>query len=490
MQEIINGLNGIVWCTALVFLFLAAGLFFSIATRFPQLRHLKDIRSLIFEKGDSKSEVSAFQGLTMTLASRVGIGNIAGVAAAIAYGGPGALFWMWVMAFFGAATSFVETTLAQVYKEKDMGELRGGPPFYIEKGLKLRWLAVLYAAVTVIAQGILLPPLQANTVTAGIENAFGIQPSITGGILVLVLAAIIFGGVTRIAKFAEIIVPFMAIGYIVVCFIVLGANVSEIPQMFVLIIRSALGMDATYGAMIGYAISWGIQRGLYSNAAGVGSEIFGAAAVEVSHPAKQGLVQSFAVYVDTLIVCSATGFMILITGMYDIIPNGTTPLITNLGDVEPGAVYTQRAIESVLPGFGSPFIAIAVLFFAFTTIVAYYYSAETCLAYILGEKKKIWMRNILGLLVLGAVYYGSVNTAEIGWGLGDLGIGSMGWINIIVILFLSKKAFKLLKDYEIQKKKGKNPVFDPVELGIADADYWEKEYKNIEQNNCIKNQEQ
>ncbi|MFP7413129.1 alanine/glycine:cation symporter family protein [Priestia filamentosa] len=480
METFINWLNGIVWSSALVYVFLGVGLFYSLATRFLQIRHLKDMRKLIFDGGGSGTGVSSFQGLAMTLSSRVGIGNVAGVATAIAYGGPGALFWMWIMAFLGAATSFVETTLAQVYKVKENGQLRGGPSFYIEKGLKMKWLAVLYAIVTVVAQGMLLPALQANTVAVGIETAFEIKPSVTGILMVMALGVIIFGGVKRIAKFAEILVPFMAIGYILICFIILGVNFSEIPHMFSLIITSAIGTDATFGGIIGSAIAWGVRRGIYSNAAGVGSEIYGAAAVEVSHPAKQGLVQSFAVYVDTLLICSATGFMILSTGMYNVTPDGMKPLVNNLGGVEPGTIYTQKAVESVLTGVGAPFVALAILLFSFTTLVAYYYSAETCLGYALGKVKRVWIEHILKFIILAIVFYGSIKAATFAWGLGDLGIGSMAWLNIFSILFLSKQAFKVLKDYERQKKEGKDPVFDPAMLGIKGADYWEKEHKYSE----------
>ncbi|MCM3570201.1 sodium:alanine symporter family protein [Neobacillus mesonae] len=480
MEEFVNWLNGIVWSSALVYVFLAAGLFYSIATRFLQVRHLKDMGKLIFDNKGSSSGVSSFQGLAMTLSSRVGIGNVAGVATAIAYGGPGALFWMWMMAFLGAATSFVETTLAQVYKVKENGQLRGGPSFYMEKGLKLKWLAVLYAIVTVIAQGMLLPALQANTVAVGMDNAFGIKPSWTGILLVLALGVIIIGGVKRIAKSAEILVPIMAIGYILLCFIILGANYTEIPHMFSLVISSAIGTDATFGGIIGSAIAWGVRRGIYSNAAGVGSEIYGAAAAEVSHPAKQGLVQSFAVYVDTLFICSATGFMILSTGMFNVTPEGMKPIVNNLGNVDPGTTFTQKAVESVLPGFGSPFVAIAILLFAFTTLIAYYYSAETCLSYVMGKVKRVWVLGVLKFIILGIVFYCSVKSEALAWAFGDLGIGSMAWINIITLVFLSKQAFKILKDYENQKKEGKDPVFDPVKLGITGADYWEKEYKGSE----------
>lgn len=371
----------------------------------------------------------------------------------------------------------VEATLGQVYKTKQDGQFRGGPAYYIEKGLKLKWYAVLFAIVTVFATGMLLPGVQANSIAAGMENAFGIHPAITGIFLVAVLAFIIFGGVKRIANVAQIVVPFMALGYILVALIIVILNISQLPAVLSLIFSSAFGADAAFGGIIGSAIAWGVKRGIYSNEAGQGTAPHAAAAAEVSHPAKQGLVQAFSVYVDTLFVCTATAFMILFTGMYNVTPEGAPAIVNNLGDVEPGPVYTQQAVESVLPGFGAPFVAIALLFFAFTTIMAYYYMAETNLAYLNRTVKRIWSDYALKIVILGVVFYGSVKSASLAWTLGDIGVGSMAWLNVIAILLLTKPALKVLKDYEDQKKQGKDPVFDPVKLGIKDADFWEKEYK-------------
>jgi alanine or glycine:cation symporter, AGCS family len=383
---------------------------------------------------------------------------------------------MWLIAFVGAGSAFVEAALAQVYKTKQDGQFRGGPAYYIEKGLKVKWYAVLFAIVTVLATGLLLPGVQANSIAAGIENAFDIDPAVTGIGIVVLLGAIIFGGVKRIARVAEFIVPFMALGYILVALFILFANISELPHVLGLIFRSAFGIDAAFGGIIGAAISWGVKRGIYSNEAGQGTAPHAAAAAEVSHPAKQGLVQAFSVYIDTWFVCSATAFMILITGMYNVTPKGKEPIVQKLGDVEPGPIFTQKAVETVLPGFGAPFVAIALFFFAFTTIMAYYYMAETNLAYITRRMKSKWLPYALKIAILVVVFYGSVKTADLAWMLGDIGVGSMAWLNIIAILLLTKPALKVLKDYEEQKKAGKDPVFDPVKLGIADADFWEKEY--------------
>ncbi|WP_164984882.1 sodium:alanine symporter family protein [Ammoniphilus sp. CFH 90114] len=480
MEALVGMINDLIWSQALIYLCLGTGLFFTIATRFMQLRHFKDMIKLMFEGKSSEAGVSSFQALTLALSGRVGTGNIAGVATAIAFGGPGAVFWMWLIAFLGSGSAFVEAALGQVYKTKQEGQFRGGPAYYIEKGLKIKWYAVLFAFVTVIATGVLLPGVQANSIAAGLENAFGINTSLTGVLLVGFLAAIIFGGVKRIASVAQVVVPFMALGYILVALIIVVVNIGQLPGIISLIFTSAFGTDAAFGGIIGAAISWGVKRGIYSNEAGQGTAPHAAAAAEVSHPAKQGLVQAFSVYIDTLFVCSATAFMILITGMYNVHPDGVAPIVNNLGDIKPGPMYTQQAVESVLPGFGAPFVAIALLFFAFTTIMAYYYMAETNLAYLNRTVKRVWSEHLLKVALLIVVFYGSIKTADLAWGLGDIGVGSMAWLNIIAILLLTKPALKILRDYEDQKKEGKDPVFDPVKLGIKDADFWEKEYKQHE----------
>ncbi|WP_199621176.1 alanine/glycine:cation symporter family protein [Paenibacillus alkalitolerans] len=477
MEAFVNWLNGIIWSQALIYLCLGAGLFFTIATRFLQVRYIKHMMALMFQGRSSDAGVSSFQALSIALAGRVGTGNIAGVATAIAMGGPGAVFWMWLIAFLGAGSAFVEAALGQVYKIKQDGQYRGGPAYYIEKGLRLKWYAVLFAFVTVIAMGVLLPGVQANSIGAGMQNAFGINPAITGIGLVVILAAIIFGGVKRIAKVAQFAVPFMAVGYILIAILIILVNISELPAMIALIFRSAFGADAAFGGILGAAISWGVKRGIYSNEAGQGTAPHAAAAAEVSHPAKQGLVQAFSVYIDTLFVCSATAFMILITGMYNVTPEGAAPIVNNLGDVKAGPEYTQKAVETLFPGFGPAFVAVALLFFAFTTIMAYYYQAETNLAYLNRKKRRIWSEYLLKIAVLGIVFYGSVKTADLAWGLGDIGVGSMAWLNIIAILLLTKPALKILKDYERQRKEGIDPVFDPVQAGIPDAEFWSKEYQ-------------
>jgi AGCS family alanine or glycine:cation symporter len=481
MSDIINWLNGYVWSPVLVYLILGLGLIYTILTRFVQVRFFKEMIKLAFEGGESKAGVKSFQSLAMSLGSRIGVGNVAGVATAISLGGPGAVFWMWLAAFFGSAISFVEITLTQVYKRKIEGEYRGGTPFYIEKGLNLRWFAIVSAIITLIVMSTLWPGVQANTVALAMEDAFGISPAITGMIVVILLGVIIFGGVKRIAKFAEIVVPFMALGYVIVCLITLSLNYTSIPDVFSLIFTSAFNLNATFGGLIGAAIAWGVQRGIYATGAGLGSETFESGAAEVSHPAKQGLVQALSVYIDTFLICTSTAFMILFTGMYDVKPEGMEPVTNRLGDVAP-SLYTQLAVDSIFPNFGAGFLAIALLFFCFTTLVSYYYKAETNLAFIRHNFgiKSTWGNHLIKVLLLVTTFYGSVKTASTAWAMGDLGTGAMAWVNLTVILFLTKTALKVLKDYEMQKKAGKNPVFDPVKLGIKGADFWEKEYREIE----------
>ncbi|WP_422723700.1 alanine/glycine:cation symporter family protein [Jeotgalibacillus soli] len=456
---------------------LGVGLLFSILTRFLQVRHFKDMIKLMYEGKGSSAGVSSFQALTLALSGRVGTGNIAGVATAIAFGGPGAVFWMWTIAFIGAASAFIESTLAQVYKVKQDGLYRGGPAYYIEKGIGWKWFAVIFAFAALLAMALLMPGIQSNSIAQGMDNAFGIDPVITGIILVALLAFIIFGGVKRIVNVAQIVVPFMAIGYVLIALIIMAVNITEVPAVFSLIISSAFGANSIFGGILGSAIAWGVRRGIYSNEAGQGTGPHAAAAAEVSHPAKQGLVQAFSVYIDTLLVCSATAFMILFTGMYNTeAPDGTS-LVNNLGDVEAGPYYTQAAIESVLPGFGASFVAIALFFFAFTTIMAYYYMAETNVVYLMGERNKKWAMLLLKFVILGATYYGAVRTAAVAWVLGDIGLGLMVWLNLIAILILAKPALRVLKDYEEQKKQGLDPVFNSTKMGIKNAEYWEDGYK-------------
>ena len=474
MNELVSTINGIVWSPALVVLCLGVGLYFSLRSRFLQVRHVREMTRLMFEGKSSEQGVSSFQALTMTLAGRVGTGNIAGVATAITFGGPGAVFWMWAVAFLGASSAFVESTLGQVYKEQIANQYRGGPAFYIEKGLGMKWYALTFAFATILATGLLLPGVQANSIAEGLQTAVGIDRNVTAALLAIALGFIIFGGVKRIATFAEVVVPFMALGYVIVACVIIFLHIGQLPGVIKLIFSSAFGLDAGFGAIIGMAIQWGVKRGVYSNEAGQGTGPHASSAAEVSHPAKQGLVQGFSVYVDTLFVCSATAFMLLITGQYNVEgPNGVA-MYTGVHGVASGPGYVQTALENVMPGFGAIFVAVALLFFAFTTIVAYYYIAETNIAYIDRHARHPWMKFVLKVAIIAATVYGTVKTADLAWALGDIGVGLMAWLNLVAIVLLRNVAFKCLRDYEAQKKLGKDPQFDPLALGIANAHYWEQ----------------
>ena len=478
MQEIVDFFNGLIWSKALIYGCLAVGLYFSIRTRFAQVRHFFGMFRLMMDGKSSDAGVSSFQALTMALAGRVGTGNIAGVAAAITFGGPGALFWMWMVAFLGASTAYIESALAQIYKEKHDGQFRGGPAFYIEKGLGIKWYAILFAFSAILACGVLLPGIQANSIADSLKNAMGIDTTVTAAILAVILGFIIFGGVKRIAKFAEIIVPFMALAYIIIALVIVVMNIGELPNVLALIFKSAFGAEAAFGAVVGLAVEWGVKRGVYSNEAGQGTGPHPAGAANVSHPAKQGLVQAFSVYVDTLLVCSATGFMLIITGMYNTVDPNKEGAFLHQGvqNVGVGAGYTQTAMESVLPGFGSIFVAFALFFFAFTTIVAYYYIAETNIAYLTrkNEKMRSTLMLVLKLAMIVMVVFGCMRTAELAWGLGDMGVGLMAWLNIIAILLLQKPALQSLKDYERQQKEGKDPIYVPEENGVNNAPIWKE----------------
>lgn len=472
MESIVYWINEIVWSNALVILCLCAGLFFSFKLRFPQVRLFREMIRLLFGTKKSDEGISSFQAFTLAISGRIGTGNIAGVATAIAMGGPGAVFWMWAIAFLGSASAVIEATLSQTYKEVSKGEFRGGPAYYILKGLKSRPFAVLFAVTTVVSCGFLLPSVQSNSIALAVEKAFNFSTLHTAIAVCLLLALIIIGGVKRISKVAEVVVPFMAISYIVMALVIIGLNISEVPQMFSLIFKSAFGLDATFGGMVGAAISWGVQRGIYSNEAGQGTAPHAAAAAEVSHPYKQGLVQGFSVYVDTLFVCTATALMILFTNQYNVLDESSGFIVENIPGVEAGTAFTQNAVSVHFPSFGNEFVAVTLMFFAFTTIMAYYYIAESNIDFLLKGKKVKYGIWALRILILGSVCLGCLKSAKLAWTLGDIGVGLMAWINLIAILLLYKKAVAIAGDYETQKAAGKDPQFDSSVLNLENADYW------------------
>ncbi|ADY25792.1 amino acid carrier protein [Deinococcus proteolyticus MRP] len=482
-ETLINTLNGWVWSPALIYLCLGVGLYFSVRTRFLQVRHFGEMLRLLRDGQSSNEGVSSFQALAMALAGRVGTGNIAGVATAITFGGPGALFWMWMVAFLGASTAYIESVLGQIYKEKDSGgHFVGGPAYYFEKGLGQKWYGVLFAISAAVACGLLLPGVQANSIATAMTTAMNVPTEVTAGILAIVLGFIIFGGVKRIASVAEIVVPFMAGAYILVSLVIVLMNIGQLPETLSLIFRSAFGADAAFGAIIGQAVAWGVKRGVYSNEAGQGTGPHPAAAANVSHPAKQGLVQAFSVYVDTLLVCSATGFMLLTTGFYNVQDPGNAEGFLHQGvqGVAAGPGYVQTAMENIMPGVGSIFVAVALFLFAFTTILAYYYIAETNIRYLSRSVKLDWALPVLKLVLIGMVVYGCLRTADLAWAMGDLGVGLMAWLNIIGILFLQKPALATLHDYEAQKRAGRDPIYDAEANGVHNAPLWTEIRRDFE----------
>lgn len=499
MTEFLATINDYIWSNALVYLCLAAGVYFSIRSRFVQVRQVPEMIRQMRQGETSPSGVSSFQALTMSLSGRVGTGNIAGVATAIAFGGPGALFWMWAVAFLGASTSFVESTLGQIYKTRDRltGEYRGGPAYYFSKAMAhtraapvFKVYGFIFAAVTVLACGLLLPSVQSNSMASAMHQAWGVSEWAVAVGTVIVLAFVIIGGVKRIAAFASIVVPFMAVVYIAVALVIVIANAGELPSVIRLIFSSAFGLDSAFGAIIGSAVMWGVKRGVYSNEAGQGTGPHSAAAAEVSHPAKQGLVQAFAVYVDTLFICTATGFLILSTGAYRVFDgeSATGPVLAEGGvlpaDAAVGPAFAQVGFDTLWSGAGASFVAISLAFFCLTTIIAYYYMAETNLRFMLGKYATTplpLIRNTLGsnltlllqALILVSVAVGAVSTATDAWTLGDIGVGLMAWLNIIGIIILQQPAYKALRDFERQQKAGLDPVFDPLALNIPGATFWE-----------------
>ncbi|MCR4659798.1 MAG: alanine:cation symporter family protein [Bacteroidales bacterium] len=513
LTQAVVAVNGWVWSPAFVGLCLLAGLYFSLRTRFVQVRRFGEMFRLLFgsaKKDQKKVGISSFQAFAMALSGRVGTGNIVGVATAIGFGGPGAIVWMWVIAFFGAGSAFVEATLAQIYKENHNGQFRGGPSYYIEKGLRSPFFGALFAVLAAVACGIFLPPVQCNGIALSCSRTFGVSVWVVGALVALLIALVIIGGVKRIANVAQIVAPFMAILYIILAIVVLAIHWQVVPDVFMQMLRGAVGINEVGGAIIGSTIAWGVKRGIYSNEAGQGTGPIVAAAAKVSHPVKQGLVQAFSVYIDTLLVCTATAMMILACKTYNIIDTvqqtPTGAVVTYLQqnpmapEGEPGVFYTTGALGTVIgPRLGETVISIALFFFAFTTIMAYYYYAETNLVYLFnrwrrriykkhperldeleradehfgddrGEKIVVWL---LRCGTIAAVFYGSLVGSGIVWTIGDIGVGAMAWINIVAILLLSPKALRCLKDYERQKKEGKEPQFNTKELGIANAEFWD-----------------
>ena len=499
LQSIADLMNTIIWGDWFIWAFLLVGLYFSIRTKFLQVRLWTPMVRLLVKMEKSDRGISSFQALCTALSGRIGTGNIAGVATAIFYGGPGALFWMWMSAFLGASSAFIESALAQLYKIELDGQYRGGPSYFILYGLKVPWFAMVFSISTLVACGLLLPGVQANSIAGAFSEAWNVSPVISGALVAIVLALIIFGGIKRIAAAAELIVPFMSIIYILMALIVIVLRIGDLPRVLGMIFSSAFGANAMFGGLIGIAVSWGVKRGIYSNEAGQGSQPHAAAAAEVSHPAKQGLVQAFSVYIDTLFVCSATGFMILMTNSFNTLATygsggsikgteGATFIFEGLPDLAQNGIigpqFTQAGVSTLFPTFGASFVAVCLALFAFTTIMSYYYQAESNFSYIFRERQSTTRKTVtlvLRLCMVIVVFLCTTWEAPTAWDFGDVGVGLMAWLNVIAILLLQNKGLLMLKDYEKQVKEGKEPIFNPADYPeIENIDIWNSihaEYK-------------
>lgn len=460
VTNIVGDTNNILWTYCIITLLIAAGLYFSFGTKFVQIRLFPEMFRLIVEKREGESGVSPFQAFTISAASRVGTGNITGVALAIGVGGPGAVFWMWIIAILGMATAFIESTLAQVYKVKDGDTFRGGPAYYMEKALGQRKLGVIFGILLTLSFGFIFNAVQSNTIATSVGEAFNINPTIIGIILVVLTAMIIFGGVHRIVKVTQVLVPVMAVFYLAVALFVIVTNLTEIPAVFKLIFTEAFGLQEAAGGAIGAAIMQGVRRGLFSNEAGMGSVPNAAATANTSHPAKQGLVQSLGVFFDTIMICSATAFIIILAGLY------------NTGESN-GIVLTQNSLAVHVGDWAPYFIAISIIFFAFSSIVGNYYYGESNIEFMNAHKG--WMF-VYRILVLAMVMFGSLAQVELVWNLADLFMGLMAIINITIILLLGKIAFKVLDDFTMQRNAGKNPVFYAKSIPtLKNTDCWEED---------------
>lgn len=435
---------------------LMVALWFTIISRGVQFRMIGEMFRLLAKSGKAdndrrqsdaprKSTVSSFQAFALSIAARVGTGNLAGVATAITIGGPGAIFWMWVIALLGASSSFVESTLAQLFKIKGEHSFRGGPAYYIQKGLGKQWWAVTFAVLITITFGFAFNTVQSNTIANAFEQSFGLPQPLTGLVLAVLTLVIIFGGIKSISRFAEIVVPFMAVAYLLLAAVLVGINIDRLPLVFCMIVENAFGYGQAAGGTIGLAMAMGIKRGLFSNEAGEGSTPNAAATASVSHPVKQGLIQTLGVYIDTIVVCSATAFIILCSGLYD-------------KNFE-GIVLTQRAIDHHLGGdgnYGSIFVSIVILFFAFTSIIANYYYGETNIRFIRDSRR---LTTAYRLAVCVLVYLGAVMSLDMVWGFADITMALMTLCNLAAIALLGKYAMLLLADYSHQRRQGCDPVY-------------------------------
>ena len=449
----ISGINDLLWSYVLIIMLLGCAFRFTFKTRFVQFRMFREMIRVLGDSANKAHEgekhISSFQAFAVSLASRVGTGNLAGVATAVAVGGPGAVFWMWIIALLGSASAFVESTLAQLYKRKGKESFIGGPAYYMRYGLGLNWMGILFAILISVTFGFAFNSVQSNTICAAMQGSFGFDPRIVGAVLTVLTLAIIFGGIQRIAKVSSVIVPVMALGYVALASGIVLFNITELPAVIKLIVSSAFGWEQAAGGTIGAALMQGIKRGLFSNEAGMGSAPNVAATASVTHPVKQGLIQTLGVFTDTLLICTCTAFIILFSG---------APLDGSVNGVQ----LTQHALTLEVGKAGGIFVAVAIFLFAFSSIIGNYYSGEANIRFITPKKSVLY---IYRLAVGGMVMFGALASLELAWSLADITMAFMTICNLFAISLLSKQAFLLLHDYIAQKRSGiKSPVFDKNKL--------------------------
>ena len=464
MNELITHINDAIWGYVLVGALVVCGLWFTWKTKFVQFRMIGEMFRLLADSAKTKERhISSFQAFAVSVATRVGTGNLAGVATAIAIGGPGSVFWMWIIALIGSATAFVESTLAQLFKQKHKDSFIGGPAYYIQRGLHSRWMAVLFAVLITLQFGLSNNSIQANTICGAMQEAFGWSPLWVGLTLAAMGLFIVFGGIQRIAKVSSVVVPLMAIGYLLLAIVIIGMNIQHLPHVLKLIVTNAFGLEQSVGGTLGAMIMIGVKRGLFSNEAGEGSAPNVAATAATSHPVKQGLIQALGVFTDTLLVCSCTAFIILLSGLYEVLELN-------------GIALTQAALQSEIGSAGPVFVAVAIFLFAFSSIIGNYYYGEANIRFITQNKT---VMTVYRLLSAGAmVLFGALAGFELVWNIVDLFMALLTACNLIAIVLLGKYAFRLLDDYRDQKKRGiREPVFHRSQLPELEPDLacWEDE---------------
>ena len=475
MVDLLNKIAGAIWSMPLIFLILLVSLYFSIRMGFPQITHFKEMTRLLKEKGAAEEGLSPFQSFIFTAARTIGVGNIAGMAAGIYFGGPGAIFWLWILAILGSSIAIIEGTLAQTYKEVINNEYKGGPANYMAHGMKNKkigkGLAVLYSFITFISLTFLMSGVQSFYIVQGLNEAFGFKKIVLGIIITVCLGIVIFGGIKRMGKAAQRISPIVGTIYVLMSIIVIVLNITKLPSTFGLIFKSAFGKDAVFGAIFGSALQWGIRRGVHANEVGIGTSAVTSATGTVKHPVQQGLLSGLSVYIGTLFVCTTTTLMILMTNSYNVIDSKTNELVyEGVKGLEYGNPFVSNAIQKVIPipNFGNIFIALAILFFAFIALTAFYLYAESNLAYIIGDKKIGFVLLKIGFLV--SVFVGTLVASDTIWAMADIGNGLMAWINVIALVLVGNTGIKVYKDYKRQKDSGiTTPVFKPEELGMENV---------------------